>query len=132
MTRYPAELTETRETGTLGHRDMLGAAWGVCQIRLVADRVANRRSGSTHKVYRGWRMAVALDRARRTPGRRCSRSLSIRHSWQPVSPGMPWCSCEPGCHDRWRCRGLLLVHHIDRDGRSLRRGNAGGPSTPGG
>ena len=68
MTRYPAELTETRKTGPSGHRGTVDTAWGTCHIRLVADRVANRRSGSTHKVYRGWRMAVALDHGSPDPG----------------------------------------------------------------
>jgi hypothetical protein len=35
-------------------------AWGSCEIRLVADRVASLRSGSTHKVYRDWRFAVIM------------------------------------------------------------------------
>jgi hypothetical protein len=48
--------------------DLVDTAWGTCQIRLVADRVANRRSGSTHKVYRGWRMAVALEQGSADPG----------------------------------------------------------------
>ena len=68
MTRDPAESTETGEPGPSGSMDMVGAAWGACHIRLVADRVANRRSGSTHKVYRGWRMAVALEHGSAEPG----------------------------------------------------------------
>jgi hypothetical protein len=34
----------------------------------VADRVASRRTGSTHKVYRGWRFAVAMDHGCPAPG----------------------------------------------------------------
>ena len=52
----------------MGPTDMAGTAWGACQIRLVADRVASRRAGSTHKVYRGWRFAVAMDQGRPDPG----------------------------------------------------------------
>ena len=47
---------------------MARTAWGACQIRLVADRVASRRTGSTHKVYRGWRFAVAMDQGYPDPG----------------------------------------------------------------
>jgi hypothetical protein len=36
------------------------SAWGSCEILLVADRVAGRRTGSTHKVYRDWRFAVVM------------------------------------------------------------------------
>ncbi|MGH2616372.1 MAG: hypothetical protein ACRDJC_14105 [Thermomicrobiales bacterium] len=36
------------------------AAWGACEIRLVADRVASLHTGSTHKVYRAWRFAVVM------------------------------------------------------------------------
>ena len=68
MTRDPADSTETGDPGPSSSMDMVGAAWGACHIRLVADRVANRRSGSTHKVYRGWRMAVALEHGSAEPG----------------------------------------------------------------
>jgi hypothetical protein len=49
------------EAAPLSPADVAATAWGTCQIRLVADRVASRRAGSTHKVYRGWRFAVAMD-----------------------------------------------------------------------
>ena len=68
MTRYPIGSTEMGETGPSGRTDMVDTAWGTCQIRLVADRVANRRSGSTHKVYRGWRIAVVMDQGYPGPG----------------------------------------------------------------
>ncbi len=68
MTLYPIGSTETGETGPSSRMDLVDTAWGTCQIRLVADRVANRRSGSTHKVYRGWRMAVALEQGSADPG----------------------------------------------------------------
>ena len=44
------------------------SAWGACEIRLVADRVASLRSGSTHKVYRDWRFAVIVAHGHPTPG----------------------------------------------------------------
>jgi len=34
----------------------------------VADRIASLRAGSTHKVYRGWRLAVAMDHGYPDPG----------------------------------------------------------------
>jgi hypothetical protein len=43
-------------------------AWGACQVRLVADRVASLRTGSTHKVYRGWRFAVTMRGGQPRPG----------------------------------------------------------------
>jgi hypothetical protein len=61
MTLASPGTTEMRETGLLRLADLAGTAWGACQIRLVADRVASRRTGSTHKVYRGWRFAVTMD-----------------------------------------------------------------------
>ena len=44
------------------------AAWGSCQIHLVADRVTSLHTGSTHKVYRGWRFAVAMRQGQPQPG----------------------------------------------------------------
>jgi hypothetical protein len=44
------------------------AAWGACEIRLVADRVASLRTGSTHKVYRAWRFAVVMQHGHPRPG----------------------------------------------------------------
>lgn len=61
MTLDASGSTETGETGPVSRTDLDGAAWGACQIRLVADRVPSRRTGSTHKVYRDWRIAVAMD-----------------------------------------------------------------------
>jgi hypothetical protein len=61
MTLSPPGTTEMREPGPLNHPDVAATAWGASQIRLVADRVASRRTGSTHKVYRGWRFAVVTD-----------------------------------------------------------------------
>ena len=60
--------TKMRETAPLSAADVAGTAWGTCQIRLVADRVASRRAGSTHKVYRGWRFVVAMDQGHPAPG----------------------------------------------------------------
>jgi hypothetical protein len=68
MTFASPGTTEMRETGPLHLADVAGTAWGACQIRLVADRVASRRTGSTHKVYRGWRFAVAMDEGQPDPG----------------------------------------------------------------
>ena len=68
MTLSPPGTTEMREAGPGSHGDVAGTAWGVCQIRLLADRVASRRTGSTHKVYRGWRFAVAMDHGHPGPG----------------------------------------------------------------
>ena len=49
---FPA-TTETHPFAPLSRSDLAGAAWGACQICLVADRVASLRTGSTVKVYRG-------------------------------------------------------------------------------
>ena len=68
MTLSLPGTTEMREAGPLSPSDVAEAAWGSCQIRLVADRVASRRTGSTHKVYRGWRFAVAMDQGHPDPG----------------------------------------------------------------
>jgi hypothetical protein len=68
MTLSLPGTTEMREAGPLSPSDVAETAWGSCQIRLVADRVASRRTGSTHKVYRGWRFAVALDQGHPDPG----------------------------------------------------------------
>ncbi len=68
MTRYPMGSTEIGATGPSGRTDMVDPAWGRCQIRLVADRVANRRSGSTHKVYRGWRFVITIEQGSADPG----------------------------------------------------------------
>jgi hypothetical protein len=68
MTLFLPGTTEIREADPGSHGDEAGTAWGVCQIRLLADRVANRRSGSTHKFYRGWRFAVAMDQGYPDPG----------------------------------------------------------------
>ena len=68
MTLSLPGTTEMREAGPLSPADVAGTAWGACQIRLVADRVASRRTGSTHKVYRGWRFAVAMDQGHPDPG----------------------------------------------------------------
>jgi hypothetical protein len=68
MTYSISETTELDAAGSLGDPDMAATAWGGCQIRLVADRVASRRTGSTHKVYRGWRFAVAMDQGYPDPG----------------------------------------------------------------
>jgi hypothetical protein len=48
--------------------DVSRDAWGSCDIRLVADRVASLRSGSTHKVYRAWRFVVVMSEGRPRPG----------------------------------------------------------------
>ena len=61
MTLSSPGTTEMREASPWSHGGVAGTAWGACQIRLVADRVASRRTGSTHKVYRGWRFTVAMD-----------------------------------------------------------------------
>ena len=41
---------------------------GLVQIHLVADRVTSLHTGSTHKVYRGWRFAVAMRQGQPQPG----------------------------------------------------------------
>jgi hypothetical protein len=43
-------------------------SWGLCEIRLLADRVPSLRAGSTHKVYRGWRFAVVMQQGQPRPG----------------------------------------------------------------
>lgn len=60
--------TEMREAAPLSPADVAGTAWGTCQIRLMADRIASLRDGSTHKVYRGWRFAVAMEHGCPDPG----------------------------------------------------------------
>ena len=68
MTLSLPGMTEMREAVPLSSADMDGTAWGSCQIRLVANRVPSRRTGSTHKVYRDWRIAVAMDHGHPSPG----------------------------------------------------------------
>jgi hypothetical protein len=68
MTLYPPGTTEAYEPGSPRPADMAATAWGGCQIRLLADRVASRRTGSTHKVYRGWRLAIVIDNGQPDPG----------------------------------------------------------------
>jgi hypothetical protein len=68
MTLYPPGTTEAYEPGSPRPADMAATAWGGCQIRLLADRVASRRTGSTHKVYRGWRLAIVIDHGQPDPG----------------------------------------------------------------
>jgi hypothetical protein len=69
-----------------------------------------------------------LSRPRDNPVHGPDRSSTVGGESVPVCPGA---AGEPGCHHRWRTRGLLLVHHIDRDDRSLRDGVGGGASPPG-
>ena len=61
MTLSLPGTNEMREAAPLSPVDVARTAWGTCQIRLVADRIASLRAGSTHKVYRGWRFAVTMD-----------------------------------------------------------------------
>jgi hypothetical protein len=68
MTLSSPGTTEMRETGPLRPADAAETAWGACQIHLVADRIAGLRTGSTHKVYRGWRMEVGMDHGCPAPG----------------------------------------------------------------
>jgi hypothetical protein len=68
MTLSLPGTNEMREAAPLSPADVARTAWGTCQIRLVADRVAGLRAGSTHKVYRGWRFAVAMDQGHPDPG----------------------------------------------------------------
>jgi hypothetical protein len=68
MTLSPPRTTELREAAPLSPADVARTAWGACQIRLVADRIASLRTGSTHKVYRDWRFAVVMDHGCPDPG----------------------------------------------------------------
>jgi hypothetical protein len=68
MTLFPPGTTELREAAPLSSADVARTAWGTCQIRLVADRIASLRAGSTHKVYRDWRFAVVMDGGCPDPG----------------------------------------------------------------
>lgn len=68
MTLSLAATTETHPLAPLSRSDLAGAAWGACQVCLVADRVASLRTGSTHKVYRGWRIEVGMHHGRPGPG----------------------------------------------------------------
>src|SRR3954453_20180700 len=79
MALFPRETTELDTARSPSELDMAATAWGECQIRLLADRVASRRSGSTHKVYRGWRLAVVMIHGQPDPG---TTLLTI-----PVDPG---------------------------------------------
>lgn len=67
MTHSRLGATETREAVPLSDAPVDGTAWGGCQIRLLADRVPSRRTGSTYKVYCGWRFAVAMDQGSADP-----------------------------------------------------------------
>ncbi len=68
MTLSLPGTTKLREAASVSPADVARTAWGTCQIRLVADRIASLRAGSTHKVYRGWRFAVAMDHGCPGPG----------------------------------------------------------------
>jgi hypothetical protein len=68
MTYSTLGTTELDAAGALGDPDMAATAWGGCQIRLLADRATSLRAGSTHKVYRDWRFAVAMDQGHPEPG----------------------------------------------------------------
>ena len=68
------------------------AAWGSSEIRLLADRVASLRSGSTHKVYRGWRFVIVMQDGHPRPGTTLFTFRSTRRSWRRIGPAMPWCS----------------------------------------
>ena len=68
MTYSTLGTTELDAAGALGDPDVAATAWGGCQIRLLADRATSLRAGSTHKVYRGWRFAVAMDQGHPEPG----------------------------------------------------------------
>lgn len=68
MTLSPPRTTEMRQAAPLKPADLSGTAWGTCHIRLVADRIASLRTGSTHKVYRDWRLAVVMDHGCPDPG----------------------------------------------------------------
>jgi hypothetical protein len=68
MSLFPPGTSALPETAPLNPADVARTAWGTCQIRLVADRIASLRAGSTHKVYRGWRFAVAMDHGCPDPG----------------------------------------------------------------
>jgi hypothetical protein len=61
MTLSLPGTNEMREAAPSSPVDVARTTWGTCQIRLVADRIASLRAGSTHKVYRGWRFAVTMD-----------------------------------------------------------------------
>lgn len=65
----PQSLRDT-DTSPSGRRAAANdpSAWGACEIRLVADRGASLRAGSTHKVYRDWRFAVIVVQGHPTPG----------------------------------------------------------------
>ena len=68
MTPSLPATTETHPFAPLSRSDLPGAAWGACQICLVADRVASLRTGSTHKAYRGWRIEVGMHHGHPGPG----------------------------------------------------------------
>ena len=71
-------MSEPRCSPAPGQSVTAQAAWGAGEIRLVADRVASLRTGSTHKVYRGWRFEATIPAGPDEPG---ARVLTV-----PVDP----------------------------------------------
>ena len=68
MTLFAPESIKTPAAAPPSRLDMDDAAWGTCEIRLMADRVASLHTGSTHKVYRGWRFEAAMPADHAAPG----------------------------------------------------------------
>ena len=68
MIHSTPRTTDLDAAAALSEPDIAATAWGGCQIRLLADRATSLRAGSTHKVYRDWRFAVAMDQGHPEPG----------------------------------------------------------------
>jgi hypothetical protein len=77
------------------------SAWGSCEILLVADRVASRRTGSTHKVYRDWRFAVVMHHGHPQTG---TILFTI-----PVDPAQLWASQSRYALNQLASLGVMAV-----------------------
>jgi hypothetical protein len=137
MTLSPPGTTEMREAAPLNSADVARTAWGTCQIRLVADRIAILRVGSTHKVYHGWRFAVAMDHGCPDPGTTLftvpidpaqlaasqSRYALVQLANQGViTVGEPaafsWSTTSTGTTDPFAMGLEEARRHLERDGRA--------------
>lgn len=74
MMLYPTGLPEPPTTQEAGQVAAVLAACFTCEIHLVADRVASLRTGSTHKIYQGWRFEATIPAGQ---GQRRTTLLSV-------------------------------------------------------
>jgi hypothetical protein len=68
VTRFQSEITAPLAAQSARSHEADEAPWGSCSIVLLADRVASLHAGSTHKVYRGWRLAATMEYGHPEPG----------------------------------------------------------------